>query len=90
MIKIQTLQINHRVEPINIDNEKIMFQWDFISDKNNIMQTGYRLQVIEENYCVFDTGKIQSSQSINIKYERNPLKSHTHYDVILNIWTNDN
>ncbi len=89
MLKIKTFQINHRIQPINIDSQSPVFSWSFTSDKTNVFQSAYQLQITCEGVTVFDSEKVISDQSVGIKYQGQELKSHSHYDVVLTIWTGD-
>jgi len=72
--------------PLGIDNENPRFSWKIVSQKKNQKQTAYEiivsssLNTIQKNRGdVWDTGKINSSQSIHIPYDGNMLQSYTRY-----------
>ncbi|CAF4188391.1 unnamed protein product [Rotaria sordida] len=58
-----------------------------ISNERNVQQTGYQIQ-IQSDTDKWDSGRIDSSQSIHVPYiNKNDLKPSTHYQIRLRIWT---
>jgi alpha-L-rhamnosidase len=58
-----------------------------IFKERNVQQTAYQIQ-IQSDTDRWDSGRILSSQSIHVPYEnKNDLKSLTHYQIRLRIWT---
>lgn len=72
--------------PLGIDIERPAFSWNFDSPRRNQRQVAYEVLVsdnlndIKNNYGnVYSTGKINSSQNIQIPYAGSQLKPFTRY-----------
>lgn len=77
---IQDLRIEYRKDPIGIDCIP-RFSWKLMSDKKNVVQKEYRIQVKSKDTCIWDTGFVESSQSILIPYTGETLTPFTQYQV---------
>jgi len=78
-----------------IAQKQPFFGWIVNSDQNNTMQTAYRILVAstleniqKETGDCWDTGKTESSQSINIKYEGKTLEPGKVYFWKVKTWDN--
>ena len=85
MIKCFDLVTDYQTNPIGIDNKKPQFSWKLKSDRDNVMQSAYRIIVDG----MWDSGKISSSQSVHIEYSGKDLEPKTQYNVKVKIWDND-
>ncbi|MEO8569105.1 MAG: family 78 glycoside hydrolase catalytic domain [Ginsengibacter sp.] len=72
--------------PLGINSKQPRFSWAFTSTARNQYQTAYELVISDnekylqsDNGNIWSTGKISSSQNINIEYKGAPLKSFTRY-----------
>jgi alpha-L-rhamnosidase len=89
------LRTEHRTNPIGIDAEKPQFAWQSDAKTPNWMQSAYQLLVAtsEKNLAtgkadVWDSGRIASSDSINIPYNGPALKPQTRYFWLVRVWDN--
>jgi alpha-L-rhamnosidase len=69
------------------------FSWKIESSGRNVMQTTYSLQVASDanfssNTIVWQTGKVQSDQSVLVAYNGAVLKSEDQYYWRVRIWDN--
>lgn len=76
------LRCEYRTSPLGIDEAKPRLGWQIASELRGQKQTAYRILVAstEEKLAaemgdLWDTGKVQSSETIQIEYEGTPLKS---------------
>ncbi len=83
--------------PIAIDIASPLLSWNLVSEKRGQLQSAYRIIVVsseknlDKNIGDFwDTGKIESNQSVNIKYEGKPLKSRDVLYWKVKIWNAEN
>ncbi|NLM12812.1 MAG: family 78 glycoside hydrolase catalytic domain [Epulopiscium sp.] len=82
MLKAVNLTCEYLENPIGIGERKPRFGWIIESDKKNVVQQTYHIQVsMNEDFIdmVWDTGIVESSESIHIPYEGTELKSSTRY-----------
>jgi len=89
-IKIGDLRCEYRVNPIGIDIITPKFSWIIESEERNILQSAYQIKVSKKQddfeNLVWDSGKVQSDQSIHVKYDGEALKSHMRYYYKVQIW----
>jgi len=81
--------------PIGIDAAKPNFEWQSDTTTANWMQSAYEILVAtsEKNLApgrsdVWDSGRITSSDSVNIVYGGPALKSQTRYFWLVRVWDN--
>jgi len=91
-LQVKALTCEYRVNPLGIDVKKPRVSWQIESTKRNTMQVAYQVQVSlsENNFNVphWDTGSIDSDQSIHIDYEGPELTSCTRYYYRVKVWDN--
>lgn len=87
MNKIRDLRIEYRKDPIGID-EVPRFSWKLESDKKNVKQKGYQIQVMSDGKYIWDSGHQDSEQSMLISYEGKELKPMTIHKVLVSVWNN--
>lgn len=83
-LKTQDLRCEYRINPLGIDNVNPRLSWKIIDSQNKRgqKQKAYQIMVasnlenLEKNKAdLWDTRKTESSQSVNISYKGNKLKS---------------
>jgi alpha-L-rhamnosidase len=82
------LTVEHRAEPLGLDEKRPRFSWKIASDKENVLQSAYRITVSHNGIADWDSGKKESGQSVLIEYKGNPLLPCTAYDVQVEAWDN--
>jgi Alpha-L-rhamnosidase N-terminal domain./Bacterial alpha-L-rhamnosidase. len=91
-IKIVKTRCEYKYNPIGIDVKLPRFNWQIESDGKGIMQTAYRIQIIDEDAgfvnTSWDSGKVESDQSIHVNYAGKALKPRTRYHYHIKIWDN--
>ena len=90
---ISQLEVDKLSNPIGLDSENPDFSWIIKSDDFNLNQTHYQVfvakdKVFSKNSLVWDSGKVNSSESVYIKYQGNPLEYATKYYWKVKVWTN--
>ena len=89
MLKIKEFTIDYKTGGIGIDTEEPTFSWKMTSDRKDVLQASYRLSVKNENnYTVFDSGIVQSGQSVGIKYTGEKFEPQTEYRASVEIIDN--
>lgn len=80
---VKDLKINQLSNPLGLDDVKPHFSWKIESSKQSVEQTQYQIKVWTENtnqkIILWDSGKVNSSNSIYIPYQGPPLESNQTY-----------
>lgn len=92
-LAVRDLTCDHKVNPLGIDNLKPRMSWKIYGTGNNILQTAYSIRVATDNKfsagkIVWETGKVESGESVLITYGGSGLKSGTKYYWQVRIWDN--
>src|SRR5882757_2419544 len=89
------LRTDHLTNPIGIDSPKPQFAWQSDAKTPNWTQSAYQLLIAtdEKNLTpgksdAWDSGRIASSDSINIPYNGPALKPQTRYFWSVRVWDN--
>ena len=87
-LKLQNLTTENLKNPIGIDAEKPRFAWQLISDKKNVKQTAYEIQVKNGKKVVWSSGKVNTSNSVFNAYQGEKLPSNTRFTWQVRVWDN--
>ncbi|MGN1192408.1 MAG: glycoside hydrolase family 78 protein [Dorea sp.] len=94
-MRLKDVCVEYRNNPIGLDVKKPRFSWKLESEEQNTMQTAYQIQVIqmstvdeEEGSVVWDTGKVDSDQSVLVTYVGEKLLPETEYRCRIQVWDN--
>jgi len=91
--EVKQLICEYKTNPIGIDVQKPRLSWKIVSDKENLMQTAYEIRVTYQTAkgkAVWTSGKVNSSQSVNVIYDGPTLKSMQHLNWQVRVWDNKN
>ncbi len=79
--------------PLGIDTVQPHFSWQIQHHDRGAVQSAYQIQVAsrpellrEGKADMWDSGKVYSAQSLNVRYEGNPLQSRTTYYWRVRVW----
>jgi alpha-L-rhamnosidase len=86
--ELRNLTVENASNPIGIGVKTPRFSWQLVSNKRNVKQTAYEIQVKEGNTTVWSTGKVASEASIFNKYAGSPLVSNAKYIWQVRVWDN--
>ena len=76
--EIVNLKTEYTTTPLGIDVENPRFSWIMQSDVAGAYQKAYRIVVVDEQgEIVWNSTKVKSDISLNIRYEGRPLKPQT-------------
>jgi alpha-L-rhamnosidase len=90
-LKVDALVCEYQENPVGIDVMQPRFGWQLVSGERNVMQTAYELRVADNagaKHIVWQTGKVQSDQSVHVVYEGPALVSRTRYYWQVRVWDN--
>ncbi|MFC2124778.1 family 78 glycoside hydrolase catalytic domain [Bacteroidota bacterium] len=92
-LAIEKSMVEYLENPLGIDVVKPRFTWSFTASTRNQFQSHYRILLtsMEESLeqdegDVWDTGKVESDQSLNIVYDGPPLESTKRYYWKVKAW----
>lgn len=86
-IKILDKKCEYGKDPVGIDTKEPRFSWNIKAEDRGAGQSAYQIRVFDDkSECVWDTGKVKSDDTINIKYAGKELTSRTRYTWALDVW----
>ena len=85
MLKLYDLTIEYKTDPLGLDEVQPRFSWKLKSDRNDTRQTAYRLTV-SNSEIMWDTGRVESEQSILIEYMGALFEARTAYTWHVTVW----
>ncbi len=90
---IGSLTVNMLSEPIGLDDPQPQFSWKINDAANGARQTAYRIRVSRDasqsGALIWDTGKVESSQSTGVVYAGTPLEPSHRYFWTVESWDKD-
>jgi len=94
--KVDKMTVEHLSNPLSVDVAKPRFSWQLESSQGDVHQLAYQIVVAEdsdelekENGLLWNTGKIESAQSVNILYNGRRLDPAKRYFWKVKIWDAD-
>ncbi len=93
-MRLRKLMIEYQEKPLGLDVERPRFSWILESDKMDCMQSAYRIQVTEQTdseewgNVLWESGRVESEQSVLVEYAGNTLQPETCYKVKVQVWNN--
>ncbi|UYQ95888.1 glycoside hydrolase family 78 protein [Chitinophaga horti] len=91
-LRVQLLRIENLVNPIGLDEQRPAFSWQLVSGKRNTLQTAYEIRTgerIKGVGPVYSTGKVNSGQSVHVRYDGPALEAGKHYYWQVRVWDNN-
>ncbi|MEI8113820.1 MAG: glycoside hydrolase family 78 protein [Bacteroidia bacterium] len=89
--EVKELICEYHTNPVGIDIQKPRLSWQMNSAEENILQTAYEMQVTDQTAkgkVIWTSGKVNSSQSVNVTYDGPALKSMQRVYWQVRIWDN--
>ncbi len=90
------LRVDNLTTPLGIDDAAPHFSWQLADPARGAHQTAYRVQVAsraellgEDKADVWDSGKVDRSQSLNVAYKGPALKASTRYWWRVTVWNGE-
>lgn len=85
---VYALKVENLIEPIGVDTSSPMFSWMIKSPKKDVLQKAWQIEVSDEKGVVWESGKNETDDQINVVYQGEPLKENTRYVWKLKVWNN--
>lgn len=92
-LQVKNLSCEHLTDPIGIDITEPRLSWKIEGTARNTMQAAYEIRVADNKKMsgkslVWQTGKVNSGESVLQKYKGAALKSGTRYYWQVKVWDN--
>ena len=88
-VTIYDMMTEDLVDPIGVDDPTPTFSWKMASKVIGQKQTAYQLTVKQGEVIVWDSGKVDSDESVGIVYGGQALTSSTEYTWSVTVWDKD-
>jgi alpha-L-rhamnosidase len=93
-VDINDLRTEMRTDPVGVDVQRPRLSWKIISMKRNVNQAAYQVMVAlspadlqKEDRLVWNSGKVNSSNSVLVPYGGTALESRKTYFWKVRVWT---
>src|SRR6185503_18089399 len=92
LVSVIALRVEYQTNPVTIDSPKPRLSWQVRDERRGSVQTSYQIQVartereLQASRLVWDSGKVNSAQSIQCVYEGTPLQSAQRYYWHVRVW----
>lgn len=83
------LRCEYKINPLGIDVPNPRLSWIVESEQRNQKQSAYQIIVRTESDVLWDSGRVESDQSIHLAYAGRPLTSHTECLWKVRVWNRD-
>ena len=87
-MKIYDFKVEYQDAPIGLTTKNPRFSWKLDSAVRETVQKSYYIQVIKEGRTVWDSTKIETSDSILVPYAGEALEEESRYQVKLAVESN--
>lgn len=88
-LTIKDLRTENLRNPLGLDMIKPRFSWQMVSQKRGAMQSAYELEVTMDNQILWNSGQVDSDQSVFVEYGGPELVSNTEYHWRVRVWDQD-
>ncbi len=91
-LRVVNLRCEYQADPPAVDVPSPRLSWQITSDARSVKQTACRILVSSDKMNkgdLWDSGKIEGDQSINIHYAGNPLRSFQKCFWKVQVWAGD-
>ena len=95
-VLLSNLRCELLTNPVGIDKRQPLLSWEITSRQRQTLQTAYQIIVassmenLDNNIGdIWNSGKVESENSIHVKYEGKKLISNSQYFWKVKIWTNN-
>lgn len=90
-VSTQNLLTENKRNPIGLDAAVPRFSWQLVSEKRNTVQTAYEIKLSAADKSKnWNSGKINSNQSVQVLYKGPALTSNTKYNWQVRVWDQSN
>lgn len=94
-LKVEETTVEMWKNPEGVAVSAPRFSWQLVTDKQDVMQTAYQIEVADSEKglqagsgLVWNSGRVESGQSVLVKYAGASLESGQKYWWRVTVWTN--
>ena len=87
MLEIIDLKCNHQKRPFGITGMPV-FSWKILSTEENTFQQAFQLKIYHSDQLVYDSGRVETRQLVEIAPEGFSVKSSQEYVWKIQVWDN--
>ncbi len=95
MLTILNLRTEYKINPLGLESSSPRLSWEIRSTKRNVFQTSWQVRCAasaealnDADQIIWDSGKVESDQSVHVKYKGNPLGSGQRVYWQVRVWDN--
>jgi alpha-L-rhamnosidase len=88
-VEVEHLRCEYLANPNGIDVLRPRLSWLLDSDRRGAKQTAYQVVVTTTHGELWDSGKVESAQSIQVEYAGKPLSSRQTCEWKVRVWDKD-
>ena len=93
-VSLTYLRCEYKVDPLGIDVRRPRLSWQLTADGRGVMQAAYQVRVAPSEAGlttspIWDTGRVDSDQSIHVVYDGPALVSRQRYYWQVRVWDGD-
>lgn len=89
MLQIYDLRTEYRTDPMGIDAIRPRFSWKFTGDIKNLMQSAWQIVAYEGETLLWDSGRVESAQSQQLRWDGSPLHSMQSVRWQVTVWVGE-
>ncbi|OWA33464.1 alpha-L-rhamnosidase [Saccharibacillus sp. O16] len=97
---VTDLRCEYLKNPLGLTVRRPRLSWKLLTDRRQVQQTAYQIQVVEsddvpnwetaeaEGYLRWDSDRVESGESVQLKYGGEALNSNSRYVYRVRVWDN--
>lgn len=85
---ITNIRVNYQSNVLGMNDQEPVFSWELCADQPDTMQHSYRVLIWQEAGQAWDSGIVDTDQSIDIRYAGEILESRKQYTVEVTVTDN--
>ncbi len=85
-MKLTHLRCEYAEHPLGIDIPRPRFSWQLQSERQGARQSAYQILAESDGQTLWDSGKVQSDQSVHVEYGGPPLESGQRVEWRVRAW----
>jgi len=84
--RVDALRVEHLINPLGLDEPRPRFSWRLNDPRIGAGQTAWQIEVSAGDRMVWDSGRVESPESVLVPYEGARLRAHTRYHWRVRVW----
>ncbi len=88
-VSLTNLKCEYKTNPLGSDVARPRLSWQLQADGRGVLQTAYQVRVTSGDAPLWDSGRVESGQSIHVPYGGPALTSGQRCEWRVRVWTND-